>query len=72
MWTSPDAQYRNQTGYVFCRQRWSSSTQSAKTGPGADCGSDHQLLTAKFRLKLKKGRETTRPFGYDVNQISYD
>ena len=35
-------------------------------------GSGHQLLTAKFRLKLKKGRETTRPFGYDINQISYD
>ena len=40
--------------------------------PGADCGSDHELLIAKFRLKLKKVGETTRPFTYDLNQIPYD
>ena len=45
--------------------------QSAKIKPGADCGSDHQLLIAKFRLKLKKVGETTRPFSYDLNQIPY-
>jgi len=39
---------------------------------GAGCGSDHDLLIAKFRLKLKKVRKTTRPFRYDVNQIPYD
>ena len=49
-----------------------SSIQSAKTGPGADCGSDHELLIAKFRLKLKKVGKTTRPFRYDLNQIPYD
>ena len=43
--------------------------QSAKTRPGADCGSDHELLIAKFRLKLKKVGKTTRPFRYDLNQI---
>ena len=43
-----------------------------KTRPGADCGSDHELLIAKFRLKLKKVGITTRPFRYDLNQISYD
>ena len=43
-----------------------------KTRPGADCGSDHELLIAKFRLKLKKAGETTRPFRYDPNQIPYD
>ena len=48
------------------------SIQSAKTRPGADCGSDHQLLIAKFRLKLKKVEKTTRPFRYDLNQIPYD
>ena len=53
-WTSPDAQYRNQTDYILCSQRWRSSIQSAKTRPGADCGSDHELLITKFRLKLKK------------------
>ena len=46
--------------------------QSAKTRPGADCGSDHELLIAKFRLKLKKVGKTTRPFRYDLNQIPYD
>ena len=56
-WTSPDGQYRNQIDYILCSQRWKSSIQSAKTKPGADCGSDHELLIAKFRLKLKKSRE---------------
>ena len=42
------------------------------TFPGADCGSDHELLILKFRLKLKKLGETTRPFRYDLNQIPYD
>ena len=49
-----------------------SSTQSVKTRPGADCGSDHELLIAKFKLKLKKVGKTTRPFRYDLNQIPYD
>ena len=42
------------------------------TRPGADCGSDHELLIAKFRLKLKKVGKTARPFKYDLNQIPYD
>ena len=54
------------------QQRWRSSTQSAKTRPGVDCGSDHKFLIAKFRLKLKKIGKTTRPFRYDLNQIPYD
>ena len=45
---------------------------SAKTRPGADCGLDHELLIAKFRLKLKKVGKTTRPFKYDLNHIPYD
>ena len=48
-----------------------SSPQSAKTRLGADCGSDHEILTAKFRLKMKVGK-TTRPFRHDLNQIPYD
>ena len=51
-WTSPDGQHRNQIDYTLCSQRWRSSIQSAKTRPAADCGSDHELLIAKFRLKL--------------------
>ena len=58
--------------YILCSQRWRSSIQPAKTRLGADCGSDHELLIAKFRLKLKKVGKTTRPFRYDLNQIPYD
>ena len=47
-------------------------SKSAKTRPGAYCGSDHEFLIAKFRLKLKKVRITTRPFRYDINQIPYN
>ena len=49
-----------------------SSIQSAKTRPGVDCGSDHELLIDKFGLKLKKMKKTTRPLRHDLNQISYD
>ena len=48
------------------------SIQSAKTRLGDDCGSDHELLIAKFRLTLKKVGKTTRPFRYELNQIPYD
>ena len=49
-----------------------SSIQSAKTRPGADCGSDHELLIVKFRLNLKEVGKTPKSFRYDVNQIPYD
>ena len=71
-WTSADGQHRNQNDYILCSQRWRSSIQSAKTRPGADCGSDHELLIAKFRLILKKVGKITRPFRYDLNQIPND
>ena len=58
--------------YLYCLQRWRSSIQSAKTRPGADCGSDHELLIAKFRLKLKKVGETTRLLGHNLNPIPYN
>ena len=61
----------NKTDYILCSQRWRSSIQSTKTRLGTDCGSGHGLLIAKFRLKLKKVRKTTRPFRYDLNQIPY-
>ena len=54
--TAPNGQHRYQIDYILCSQRWRSSVLSAKTRPGADCGSDHELLIAKFRLKLKKIR----------------
>ena len=68
-WTLPDGQYQYQIDYNLCSQRWRSSIQLAETRLGADCGSDHELLIAKFRLKLKKVGKTTRPFRYDLNQI---
>ena len=61
-WTPTDGQHQNQIDYILCRNRWRSSIQSAKTRPGADCGSDHELLIAKFRHKLNKVGKTSRPF----------
>ena len=57
---------------IFCSQRWRGSLELAKLRLGADYGSDHELLIVKFRLKFKKVGITTRPFRYDLNQISYD
>ena len=54
------------------QSRWRSPIQPARTRLGADCGSDHELLIAKFRLQLKKVGKTTRPFRYDLNQILYN
>ena len=71
-WTSPDGQYRNQVDYILRSQRWKRFIQSAKTRPGADHGSNHEILTAKFRLKLKKVGKTTRSFRYDLHQVPYD
>ena len=68
-WTSPDGHYLNQIDYILCSPRWRSYIQSVKTRLGADCGSDHEFLIAKFRLKLKKVEKITRPFRYDLNQI---
>ena len=58
--------------YILFSQRWKSSIQSAKIRPEADCGSDHELLIAKFRLKLKKVGKTTGPTRYHLHQIPND
>ena len=72
MWTSPDGQYQNQIVYILSYWRWRNPTESAKTRPGADGSSDHELLIAKFRLILKKVGESARPFRDDLNQIPCD
>ena len=54
-WTSPDGQHQNQIDYILCSQRWRSSIQLAKTRLGAYCGSDLELLIAKFRLEESRG-----------------
>ena len=66
-WTSPDGQHQNQIDYILCSQRWRSSIQSAKTRMAVDCGSDHELLIAKFKIKLRRVEKTTRLFRYDLN-----
>ena len=64
IWTSPKChgQHRNQVGYILCSQRWRSSIRSTKARPGVDCGTDRELLIAKFRLKWKKEGKTTKTF----------
>ena len=57
---------------MLCSQRWRNSIKAVKTRPGADSVSDHELLVAKFRFKLKKVGKNTRPFRYDLNQIPPD
>ena len=57
---------------ILCSLRWRTCIQLAKTRPGADCGSDHQLHIANFRLKLKKTRKNTRPARYDLYQIPFE
>ena len=58
--------------YILHSQRWRSSIQSAKTRPGADCASDHQLLIANFKLKLKRVGKPTGLVRYNQNQIPYE
>ena len=67
-WSIP----KTQTDYILCSQRWRSSIQSAKSRPGASYGSDHELLIAKFRLKVKKVGKTAGPFKYHRNEIPYN
>ena len=57
---------------IFFAAKDEEALYSQQTRLGADCGLDHELLIAKFRLKLKKVEKTTRPFRYDLNQIPYD
>ena len=67
-WTSPDDQHQNQIDYILCSQTWRCIYSQQKQ----DCCSDHELLSTKFRLKLKKVGKPTRPLRYDLNQILYD
>ena len=68
-WTSPDGRHQNQIDYILCSQRQRSSIQTTKTRPGADCGSNHEVLIAKFRIKLKKVGKITRPFRYEIKSL---
>ena len=68
-WTSPDGQQWNHVDYILCSYRWINSIQSAKTRQEADCGSDHELLVARFRVKLEKLVHAS-PWGYKESDMN--
>ena len=68
-WTSPNQKTRNQIDYIMVKRRWRSSCVYAKTHPGADCGSDHQLLVAGLRMKLRRIKAQKKPARLDMAQI---
>ena len=72
-WTSPDGQQRNQIDYILCSQRWRSSKQLAKTRPGADCESDHELIVQEVLTKIipkKKKYKKVKWLPEEVLQIA--
>ncbi|CAF5182070.1 unnamed protein product, partial [Rotaria magnacalcarata] len=70
-WTTPNGQHRNQIDYNLCNRRWKSSITSIKTRPGADCGTDHELLLACLRIKLKQHHKSTQTAKPDLQNIPY-
>ncbi|CAI9721762.1 Hypothetical predicted protein [Octopus vulgaris] len=68
-WTSPSGQYRNQIDYILCQQWWKSSVQAVKTFPGADCGSDHELLVAKIKIRLCSVKQPPAYQKFDTSKI---
>ena len=72
-WTAPGGEHRNQIDYFLCQRRWKSSILAVKTLPGADCGSDHQLLVAKIKITLTtiKKPPATRRFDMDNIPLRY-
>ena len=68
-WSSPDQTIRNQIDFILVQKRWRSSFASAKTYPGADCGSDHQLLLATMKFKLRRIKQQRKPVRYDMSKI---
>ncbi|XP_071807999.1 craniofacial development protein 2-like [Asterias amurensis] len=69
-WISPNHRYRNQIDYILVNKRWRSSFEAAKTYPGADCDSDHQLLVATMKMRLRKIKRQKKPVRYDISKIS--
>ena len=69
-WTSPNGQHHNQIDFISCQQRWTSSIASTKTLPRADCGTDHQLLVAKVKLKLCEIKKSITQKKLNVDNIA--
>jgi hypothetical protein len=68
-WTSPDSQYRNQNDYILGRRRWTRAFQSVKTRTDDKCGSDHKLLTATVRIKLKNTQHPEKCWQLDIQNV---
>src|SRR5678815_4382393 len=71
-WTSPDGKHRNQIDYILINKRWNSTIRDVRTKPGADCGTDHELLVATVQMKLKKLKKGERLITYDCKEISQE
>ena len=68
-WTSPDGKTKNQIDYILVKKRWRSSLFNAKVYPGADCGSDHELLVASIEMKMRKVKKPAAPIRFDLTKI---
>ena len=68
-WTSPDGKTKNQIDYILVPKRWRTSLFNAKTYPGADCGSDHELLVSIIEMKMRKIKKPAAPIRFDLSQI---
>ena len=68
-WISPDKRTRNQIDFIALNQKWKNNTKNAKTRPGADCNSDHQLLTMDIKIRLKKTERPTQPLKLDYKTL---
>ena len=68
-WISPNGLVRNQIGYILISSRWKSSIKIAKTLPGADIGSGHQLLISDLRIKLKMTKSSPKPRRFDLQHL---
>ena len=68
-WESPDQNTRNQIDFIMCSTRWNSSVTRVTTLTGADCGSDHNLLIAEVRVRLKRKRNGGRTIAFDLDNL---
>ena len=68
-WTSPDGYTKNQIDYTLVNRRWRTSVSATRTLPGADCGSDHEMLMCKFKFRLKCFKKSPKPIRYDLQEI---
>ncbi|CAF3287483.1 unnamed protein product [Rotaria socialis] len=70
-WTSPSGQHRNQIDYILCNRRWKSSITSVKTRPDADCGTGHELILAKLKIKLKRPKKVSKAVKRDLQNTPH-